>query len=197
MIKAIIFDCFGVLLGSSYQDRLAELERDDPARAEDVRAINRAADMGILSNAEATVHMAELLDMEPEELQQEQRETEVPNEALLTFIETLKSDFKIGMLSNISSRERVGIRFEPGRLDALFNTIVASGEEGYMKPDVEIYEITATRLGVRPEECLFIDDIEPFCQAARQTGMQAIRFVSTSQCIADISAMIDRGSERL
>lgn len=197
MIKAIIFDCFGVLLGSSYQDRLAELERDDPARAEDVRAINRAADMGILSNAEATVHMAELLDMEPEELQQEQRETEVPNEALLTFIETLKSDFKIGMLSNISSRERVGIRFEPGRLDTLFNTIVASGEEGYMKPDAEIYEIAATRLGVRPEECLFIDDIEPFCQAARQTGMQAIRFVSTSQCIADISAMIDRGSERL
>lgn len=197
MIKAIIFDCFGVLLGSSYQDRLAELERDEPGKAEDIRAINRAADMGILSNVEATVHMAELLDMEPEELQQEQRETEVPNEALLTFIETLKSDFKIGMLSNISSRERVGIRFEPGRLDTLFNTIVASGEEGYMKPDAEIYEITATRLGVRPEECLFIDDIEPFCQAARQTGMQAIRFVSTSQCIADISAMIDRVSERL
>ena len=197
MIKAIIFDCFGVLLGSSYQDRLAELERDEPGKAEDIRAINRAADMGILSNAEATVHMAELLDMEPEELQQEQRETEVPNEALLTFIETLKSDFKIGMLSNISSRERVGIRFEPGRLDALFNTIVASGEEGYMKPDAEIYEITATRLGVRLEECLFIDDIEPFCQAARNIGMQAIRFTSTSQCIADISAMIDRGSERL
>lgn len=197
MIKAIIFDCFGVLLGSSYQNRLAEVAQEDPEKAEEIRAISRAADMGILSGQEATAHMAELFDMDPEELEQEQRDTEVPNETLLNFIETLKNDFKIGMLSNISSRERIGMRFEPGRLDSLFNTIVASGEEGYMKPEPEIYEIAATRLGVELHECLMVDDIEQFCQAAQDIGMQAVRFISTSQCIADITTVLDRGQKEL
>lgn len=197
MIKAIILDCFGVLLGSSYQDRLAEVAQEDPGKAEEIRALSHAADMGILSNQEATAHMAELFDMEPEELEQELRYTEIPNEALLNFIETLKDDFKIGMLSNISSRERIGIRFALGRLDALFNTIVASGEEGYMKPEPEIYQIVATRLGVEPHECLMIDDIEQFCQAAREVGMQAIQFTSTPQCISDITTLLDRGRKEL
>lgn len=197
MIKAVIFDCFGVLLGSSYKERLAEVDEDDPEKGKEIRALSRAADMGILSSQEATEHMAALFDMDPEELEQEQLDTEVPNEALLNFIETLKGNFKIGMLSNISSRERISVRFEHGRLDALFNTIVASGEEGYMKPEPEIYEIIATRLGVKPEECLMIDDIDYFCQAAREVGMQAIQFVSTAQCIADVTAAVDRGQKEL
>ena len=32
-IKAIIFDCFGVLLGNAYKLHLAEVERTDPERA--------------------------------------------------------------------------------------------------------------------------------------------------------------------
>ncbi len=197
MIKAIIFDCFGVLLGSSYQDRLAELAQEDPAKVDDIKAISRAADMGILSSQEATLHMAELFDMDPEELEQEQRDTELPNAALLNYIETLKGDFKIGMLSNVSSRERIGIRFIPGTLDSLFDTIVASGGEGYMKPEPEIFKIVATRLGVEPNECIMIDDIAHFCQAAREVGMQAIQFTSTTQCMADIADLIDRGRKEL
>jgi epoxide hydrolase-like predicted phosphatase len=149
--------------------------------------------MGILSRDEAARYMAELLDVEPEELLQEQDEGEVQNTELITFIATLKGKYQLGLLSNINGRERLGIRFEPGQLDTLFNTVVASGDEGYVKPQPEIYHIVATRLGVQPEECVMIDDIAEFCDGARAVGMQAIQFVTTRQCIQDLQAVIDRG----
>lgn len=197
MIKAIIFDCFGVLLGNAYKLHLAEVERTDPAKAKEVRAINHASDMGILSREETANYLSELFEIESEELLEEQDRVEVPNEELLNYIATLKQNFKIGLLSNISGRERLGIRFQPGQLDSHFDTIVASGDEGYVKPQPEIYEITATRLGVAPSECVMIDDIAEFCEGARAVGMQAIQFKTTQQCIEDVNALIDRGEKKV
>lgn len=193
MIKAIIFDCFGVLLGNAYKIHLNEVERTDPERAKEIRAINHASDMGILSREETAEHISALFGMEPEEFLEEQNQLEVPNQALLDFITTLKPRFKVGMLSNISSRGRLSIRFADGVLDSHFDTIVASGDEGYVKPQPEIYQIAATRLGVHPSECLFIDDIAEFCDGARQVGMQAVQFFTTDQAIADVTHLIDRG----
>lgn len=196
MIKAIIFDCFGVLLGNTYKRRLAELEREDPARARELRAINHASDRGILSREEAATAMAELIGVAPEELLEEQDRGEVRNEPLLEYIAGLKSQFKLGFLSNVSGRDRLDGRFLSGQLEELFDTVVASGDEGFVKPEPEIYQIVASRLGVEPHECVMIDDIPEFCEGARQVGMQAIAYVSNSQCIEDLNALIDRGEKR-
>jgi epoxide hydrolase-like predicted phosphatase len=196
MIKAIIFDCFGVLLGNAYKTHLMEVEQEDPERANEIRAINHASDVGILSREETADAIAGLFGMEPEEFLEEQNQVEVPNQALLDYIATLKPRFKTALLSNINSRERLGIRFEPGVLASHFDTIAASGDEGFVKPQPEIYSIVATRLGVKPSECVMIDDIAEFCQGARNVGMQAIQFQTTQQCITDLNALIDRGGEK-
>ena len=196
MIKAIIFDCFGVLLGNAYKIHLTEVEAEDPARAEEIRAINRASDLGIMSREESAQEISHLFGMDPEEFLEEQDQLEVPNQKLLDYIATLNPNYKVGMLSNINSRERLSIRFQPGQLDSHFDTIVASGDEGFIKPQPEIYHIAAIRLGVEPHECVFIDDISEFCDGARAVGMQAIQFISTDQAIADLNALIDRGGER-
>lgn len=193
MVTTIIFDCFGVLLGNTYKQRLATLEQQDPKKAEELRAINHASDRGILSREESAMYMAELLDVEPEELLAEQDAGEVQNTELLAYIATLKGKYKVGLLSNINSRERLGMRFEPGQLDRLFTTVVASGDEGYVKPEPEIYQIAAARLGAEPSECIMIDDIAEFCDGARAVGMQAIQFLNTTQCIADLEEILDRG----
>ena len=197
MIKAIIFDCFGVILGNAYKIHLNEVDQVDPARAQEIRAINHASDMGILSREESAEAISGLFDMDVEDFLEEQNQMEVPNRQLLDFIKTLQPEYKVGMLSNINSRERLSIRFEDGELDAHFNTIVASGDEGYVKPEPEIYQIAATRLGAEPHECLFIDDIAEFCDGARAVGMQAIQFLTTDQAIADVKALIDRGGEKV
>ncbi|MFZ1250323.1 MAG: HAD family phosphatase [Candidatus Microsaccharimonas sp.] len=196
MIKAVIFDCFGVLLGNAYKIHLAEIEKTDPATAQEIRAINHASDMGILTRGETAEAISSLFGMETEEFIEEQNQLEVPNQTLLDFIATLKPKYKVGLLSNISSRERLSIRFTEGQLEKAFDTIVASGDEGYVKPEPGIYHIAATRLGVAPSECVMIDDIAEFCEGARAVGMQAIQFVNNEQCITDLTTLIDRGGEK-
>jgi FMN phosphatase YigB (HAD superfamily) len=48
--------------------------------------------------------------------------------------------------------------------------------EGTIKPESRIYEIAISRSGFRPEEILFIDDLQANVMAAADQGMQVIHF---------------------
>lgn len=191
MIRAVIFDCFGVLLGNTYLGRLNALQAKDPSAAEELRAVNHATDMGILGRDESLRLMGDLLGATADELSREQDAGEVRNEQLLAFIPTLKDRYKTGLLSNISGRDRLDVRFLPGQLNDLFDVVIPSGDVGYIKPQPEIYLLMAHQLGVEPSECVFIDDIPEFCKGAEAVGMQSIRFLSTDQAIQDLQHLID------
>ncbi len=47
---------------------------------------------------------------------------------------------------------------------------------GLRKPDPNIFLRVASELGVAPADCLFIDDRQKNCDAARAVGMQAVEF---------------------
>ena len=193
MIKAIIFDCFDVLVGDTTKPLARALDVSDPEKAEEFRAVVHAFDKGIIDEAEAIPLQAALIGLTPNDLLARQQEGEVVNKPLLEYAESLKGRFKLGMLSNISSRERLDIRFEPGVLDRVFDVVVPSGDVGYIKPQPEIFELIADRLGVLPEECLMIDDVIQNCEGARATGMQAVQYISNEQIMTDVNALVDRG----
>lgn len=174
-VKAVIFDCFGVLLHTAFSERFAELEAVEPAKAQDLRAVYHAADRGILSTEDVVESAANLLGMEPHEYRDVQARGETRNQPLIDFIQTLKPYYKVGMLSNVSGRDRIEARFELGQLDTLFDTVVVSGAEGFVKPQPEVYEIAAARLGVSPSECVMVDDVEAFCCGAEEVGMRAVQ----------------------
>jgi putative hydrolase of the HAD superfamily len=72
-------------------------------------------------------------------------------------------------------------------VDEIFEVVVDSGFVGMRKPEAEIYELTVERLGeVSAGECVFIDDTELNCDAARELGMTAVAFKSNEQAIAEI-----------
>lgn len=54
--------------------------------------------------------------------------------------------------------------------------VVVSGDEGVHKPDPRLFEITAERLGIKPQECVYVGD-HPVndIQGALSAGMGAIR----------------------
>lgn len=193
MIKAIIFDCFGVFVGNPYKERLAEVEQRDPELAERIREINRASDRGFLTREESLQHMSEMFGITPDELREEQDRGETLNLALVEYAKTLKSKYKLGLLSNVSGRDRLELRFGAELLNQLFDVVVASGDEGFIKPEPEIYDIAASRLGFDAEYCLMVDDIREFCDGASAVGMQSVQFLSTNQAINDITLLIDRG----
>jgi len=195
MIKAIIFDCFGVFIGNPYKIRAQALDASDPEKAVILHDINRASDRGYLDPAETAAQMAELIGISTEQFIAEQKSGEIRNEELIEYVKTLRPDFKLAMLSNINSRHRLDIRFEPGQLDELFDVVVASGDEGYIKPEPEIYQIALERLGVLPEECIFIDDITEYCQGAEAVGIHTIHYLNFQQAITDLEALIDRGGK--
>jgi len=68
----------------------------------------------------------------------------------------------------------------------LFDVTVISGEVGLRKPEPEIYHLTASRLGVEPGKCVFVDDLGPNVKAAAQLGMIGIRHVDAAQTIAEL-----------
>ena len=54
-------------------------------------------------------------------------------------------------------------------VDEIFETVVDSGFVGCRKPEPEIYELTLERLGGVPaDQCLFVDDVDVNCAAARE-----------------------------
>jgi putative hydrolase of the HAD superfamily len=59
-------------------------------------------------------------------------------------------------------------------VDELFEVIVDSSAVGIRKPNLRIYEMTLERLGVAPENAVFLDDAPGNIVAARAVGMHAI-----------------------
>jgi putative hydrolase of the HAD superfamily len=57
----------------------------------------------------------------------------------------------------------------------LFDVVVISGEVGMRKPEERIFRHTAELLGLRPEECVFIDDVEANVLAGQAVGLVALR----------------------
>lgn len=75
----------------------------------------------------------------------------------------------------------------------LFDGILVSGEEKLVKPDPRIYQLLFERFGINPSTALFIDDNPKNVLASRQSGMEALQFVSPEQLQA---ALYDMGIHR-
>lgn len=190
MIKAIIFDCFGVLLADVLRAKIASVRQVDPVAAQQLTDIVKSSNRGILTREESAKQMAEIFGMDYRDLITAGDEGEVKNEELIEYIKTLRPRYKVAMLSNIRSRERLDVRFDPGELDSLFDVVVASGDVGLIKPERQIYEMVADKLGVSPDECVMIDDVEEFCRGAEAVGMQSIHFESTEQGVRELEALL-------
>lgn len=82
--------------------------------------------------------------------------------------------FKLYCLSNMSVefydylKTREVFRYFDGQ--------IISALERMVKPNREIYELLLNRFHLRAEECLFIDDLQANVDAAKELGIQAVRF---------------------
>lgn len=178
MIKAIIFDCFGVLTTDKWKEFVATLPENQMVPASD---LNHALDRGYISQSEFFEQISSLTGRSPERVESVINSDMDKNTQLLEYIEGLKKGYKIGLLSNISSNW-VRESFLTSIEQQLFDDIVLSYEVGMIKPELAIYELAASRLDCQTSECIFIDDSPGHCRAAVQSGMQAIVYQNFIQC---------------
>lgn len=170
--KAIIFDCFGVLVESSLIPFNNRHFSGDTNKLETSAALDNAANKGDITHPQFVEKVSNLAGISVEQANQE-LDTNPPNVRLLTYIkEVLKPHYKIGFLSNASDNWLASL-FTPDQL-ALFDDFVLSYEHGMAKPEAAIYGLAAKRLGVAAADSIFIDDVPAYCDAARKFGMQSI-----------------------
>ena len=95
------------------------------------------------------------------------------NEGFLDFIKSMKNQYKLAIISNDSSRWSKYLR-EKFDINKYFDVISISGDLKIQKPDERIFQLTMEKLGVRAEDCLYVDDREGNLEAAKKLGMNAV-----------------------
>ena len=110
------------------------------------------------------------------------------NRPLASYIETLRPRLQVAALTNTFSFGRSLI--ERHGIASLFDLIVSSAEEGMRKPDERIYHLTLERLGRRPDEVAFVDDVPDNIDAARRLGIHAILYRSVEETTAALDALL-------
>jgi putative hydrolase of the HAD superfamily len=114
-----------------------------------------------------------------------------PNEPMIELMAALRAEgYRMALLTN-NVREWEARWREMAPIDDIFELVVNSASVGMRKPDSEIYELTVQRLGVPAAACLFVDDLEHNCAAARDAGMRAVIYRDPEQATAEIRAALD------
>ncbi|UCG95720.1 MAG: HAD family phosphatase [archaeon] len=98
----------------------------------------------------------------------------------LQIARSLKGRYKLAILSN-HIRDWFEEIVEKNKLKEIFDVIVTSYDFGAQKPDKSIYKETIEKLGLKPEECVFIDDKEKNIHPAKELGMKVILFKDVGQ----------------
>lgn len=90
------------------------------------------------------------------------------------MIDAVRRTRAAGVPTGLISNSWGGTTYDNANIDELFDAVVISGEVGLHKPEPEIFHLGAERLGVTPEECVFVDDLRENCEGAEAVGMTAI-----------------------
>ncbi len=189
MIKAIIFDCFGVLVGTGFNDTYYHAGGDPHKDKQFINDLLNKANLGLISEAGFKEAISRKIGITTGVYDKAVSEAERLNRDLLNYILKLRPKYKTAVLSNanLGVLERY---LGEDLLDRSFDERIVSAEVGVLKPDPEIYNLTAQKLGVKNEECVFIDDTPHYVQAARAVGMQAIVYKDFVQMKTDLEKLL-------
>ena len=94
--------------------------------------------------------------------------------------------FRTALLSNSWGCDEYPRADFPG----LFDAVVISGECGMRKPEQAIFLHAAKGLGLDPEQCVFIDDIEANVAAAAACGMTGVHHADAIQTAAALRDLL-------
>jgi len=98
------------------------------------------------------------------------------------LIRKLKGNYKLALLSNTNEwHHEHGIK--EVEVYPLFDAVTVSYKVGAKKPDERIYLDCLGKLGLRPEECIYIDDIKEYADKASELGMKGHCFRGHSDLI--------------
>jgi len=107
---------------------------------------------------------------------------------LLDYLRSLRPERKVGLISNAWSGLRALMVRE--NLDQVFDEMIISAEVGVVKPDPRIYRLALEKLGMLPEESVFVDDVLQNVEGARAVGMNGIQFTRPDDAMKELKQLL-------
>jgi epoxide hydrolase-like predicted phosphatase len=184
MIKAIIFDFFGVICSDEYWESVKNVQ----GRTDEFLSLADSVSIGKISWREFIKEMSVRTGKSEEELIKGYA-TQKLNPEVLALIKRLHQLYRIALLSNASA-ETIRLLTKDVPMDKLFNAVIVSSDVGMIKPDPAIYQIALSRLKVQPHEAIFIDDSSKYALAAKTLGMNVIIYKNFGQMKAELMRLL-------
>ena len=192
MIKAVIFDMFETLI-THYESPVymgRQICEDMGISEQKFREIWNTSDddrtLGIRTLEDVIEEILRVNNCYSEELfnkiitKRRQSKIEcfehIHHEIIPLFQALHKKNIKIGLITNCYFEEKDAI--EKSIFMDYFDSVCMSCELGVKKPDVSIFNICMEKLGVEPEECIYVGDGGSYeLETARSIGMYPIQAV--------------------
>lgn len=195
MIKTIIFDIGGVVIGTDFMSLFNNFAKRTGANPEFVREYNKiykdqlllgSITMDDFWKAMITAGANPALDLKTIWVE-EGLKASVTNNELIALIKVLRTNYSVGTLTNVSwSREIID---EAKKLYDNFDYKVMSCVEHLIKPNPKIYKLALERAEVNPEEAIFVDDRDKFMLAAQEMNIHAIHYRNYEQLVQELTAL--------
>jgi putative hydrolase of the HAD superfamily len=106
-----------------------------------------------------------------------------PDQAMLDAVAALRAaGLKTAMVTNSFGRDC----YAGFDLDAIADVVVISGQVGIRKPSRRIYALACEQLGVAPEACVLVDDIQHNLDGAAKLGIAGVLHVDAAQTVREL-----------
>ena len=191
MVKAIVFDMGGVVLIHKVEflyNCLAEKLGVFPA---ELNAFRKEHYREMLSGEINAKKFGELVNKEfginadvDAEWRKLYHKIMPPDEGMLELVKKLKKNYQVGMISDTMD-VHYEINKERGLFD-LFDAYVVSCKEGMVKPEKRFYDLILSKLEVKAEDSILIDDREKFMEPTTKMGFDVIHFTSQKKLEEDL-----------
>lgn len=185
MIKAVLFDFDGTLVDNMefhYKSLIktaggkVNIEPMDLFVMEGMQIFDITADL--LKDLKLDEHGIKMFIKKKKKLYMEiAKDLRMRPDALRLIKKLRKLNYKIGLVTG-SVKEYLDLHFS-SRDYALFDHLITDKETEKFKPDPEPYLKSAEGLGVKPEECVAIDNAPLGVESAKSAGMICIGLLST------------------
>lgn len=186
MIKAIIFDMDGVLVDSEpfhvdIEKRQFELNHFSILEDEHHHYMGVASDVmwrDIAKRHPLPISVEELIEQnKTESIRYFTALKEIPvMPRLVALLEKLSLENYLLAVASSSFPEIIAIILGKTNLRKYFQVVVSSQEAGKSKPEPDVFLLAALKLGIKPEDCLVIEDSANGIKAAHAANMRCIAF---------------------
>jgi putative hydrolase of the HAD superfamily len=108
--------------------------------------------------------------------------------ALVPMLEAVRRAKAAGLATALLSNSW-GNEYPREGWEEMFDVVVISGEVNLRKPEPEIFELTVDRLGLTPQQCVFVDDLMPNIRGAAAVGLVGVHHITPQQTLDELEAL--------